>query len=131
MPPHTSASARDAGCCAGSLATARKSSPTRRRAPTRSRSGASGERRPADLEDVVAPCGHVQIQAGRAQLVAVALIFLVTERVLEAPRPATQVRPRRADTALALLCGVIHRDQPPLVTRAGPRIADEVVVRRV
>src|SRR5437899_1912129 len=82
-------------------------------------------------ENLRLPGSKVQKQALGFQLVAVAVVVGRAELILKPPRFSGQIGERQPQPALALVGGVVHRDDQSLAGRSLPRAGDKTVVRPV
>ena len=73
------------------------------------------------LEDVILPGTHIQVEPACAQVVAVALVRRVTGQVAQAPTPPREPGERKPEIALAPVRREVHRDEQPLAVCGLPR----------
>src|SRR5262245_3285699 len=77
------------------------------------------------------PGRDIQTQSLRLQLIAVAVVAGGTELILQATLLAGQILKWQSQPALALVGGIIHRDEQSLVGRPLPREGHKTIVRPV
>ena len=56
-----------------------------------------------DVEHVVAPCGHVQVQTACGEVVSITIETSRAHQICKARRPITTILRRQANVTLALL----------------------------
>src|SRR5262249_39545944 len=77
------------------------------------------------------PGGHIQVQTAELQIVAVPVVDLRTQQVLKPPLAASQTRERQPNVALALVRGVVHGREQPLLPGPLPGEDQEAIARPV
>ena len=79
---------------------------------------------------VASPRRQVEIEPVRRQAGPLTVVDCCSQPVRKPPGPTGEVAPR-CQVALALVTGIVHRDEAAEVSRAGLRERDEGVVRLV
>src|SRR5215510_1928476 len=78
------------------------------------------------VEDVVGPRRHVEVEASREELAAVAVVARGAHHVCEPHHASRVIREWKAHVALALVVGIVHDDEPPIFAVL-PRPDDEAI----
>src|SRR5277367_6657869 len=81
----------------------------------------------SDLEYVKAPGRQVEVEPPRHEFISVAIIGAGSGEILESQCAAGQVCKRKTQVTLALILGVVYRDQPPQVVTFLPGTGDKAV----
>src|SRR5439155_12275122 len=93
----------------------------------RTRPGRSPGSHSPELEHMVLPWKHVQVEPARVQLVALALMHRLPGQIPELPRAAREAGKRQPHVTLALMGGIVDRDQEPFGSGRLPRKGQEAV----
>src|SRR5687768_9572237 len=87
----------------------------------------SSRRVSCDVEHVIAPCGHVQVQAARVELAWTTFETIRSHDIGKLHRAVTTIMRRQTYVALALVRCVVDGDEPAVASRARPQPRDEAV----
>ena len=84
-----------------------------------------------DVEHVVAPCGHVQVQTACVEVVSITIETGRAHQIFKVHGPITTILRRQANVTLALIRRVVDHHEPAVASRARPDPRDETVRRPV
>src|SRR5260221_1313273 len=88
-------------------------------------------RKGGDREDVATPWRQVEVETRRDQIVPIAIVVGGTQQIFETHGAVGQIRPWETDVALALVPGIVDRDECPLAAAPLPAPGDAAVARPV